>query len=117
MNKRQYKKMKKTKVEKEFIKYIRENADIHVSDKEKTFYIFKVKENRIDLNQYNAFLHVIKYLRSKGMQFVVVPDDINIEVFEQKETYIKSLINTRDMLNHIIYENTKPKWEISLDMN
>ena len=117
MNKRQYKKIKKTKVERDFIKYVKENFDININDKEKTFYIFRIKESRIDLDKYYAFLHVIKYLRSKGIQFVVVPDDINVEVFKSKKAYIDSLINARDTLNRIINENTKPKWEISLDMN
>ena len=108
MNKRQYKKMKKTKVERDFMNYLKENYEINVSDRDKTFYIFKIKSSMLYSANYKPFMHLIKYMRSIGMRFAVVPhEQIDIESFISKSKYIDYLKKSRDTIDNLIQKYEK----------
>lgn len=108
MNKRQYKKIKKTKVERDFMKYMRENHEIDVSDRDKTYYIFKVKSNIMYSDNYRPFMHLINYMRSIGMRFIVIPhEQLDIKTFISKSEYIDYLKKSRDTIDQLIQKYEK----------
>ena len=98
MNKRQYKKIKKTKTERQFLNFLKEKTNIRVLEKDK-FYLFEM--NTTILNRYNfesilnPIRHFAKYLESIGIHIGFMPDGIFVNDFNSEQEYLDYLKNVK----------------------
>ncbi len=101
MNKRQYKKIRKTKTEKEFFDFLKKTTKFHMIEKDK-FYIFQINRS-IDCHLLSSLGHFVKYLKSTGVHFGFIPNDILvINEYNNEKDYLDYLKNMKNNIETII---------------
>ena len=103
MNKRQYKKIRKTKTEKKFLDYLKRVCNIHTLNKDK-FYLFEMATDINASPVRDPLSHLFRYLKSTGIHLAFIPDGIFVNDFDTEKDYMEYLKNVKEKIEGTIKE-------------